>query len=101
MKLTPFAKVFIAIVVLAVVGFATWHYKGDSIKEWAGGSDKPASGGDSSASTLKYILSTSQCRNAGGPYPSEVIASDIVRHQSLPPRVVPHGWSLMGPVPDG
>src|SRR5215467_10020958 len=47
MKLTPFAKVFIAIVVLAVVGFATWHYKGDSIKEWAGGSDKPAAGGDS------------------------------------------------------
>src|SRR5215204_6419541 len=45
MKLTPLAKAFIAVVVLAVIGFATWHYKGAAIKEWAGG-DK-VSGGDS------------------------------------------------------
>ena len=45
MRLTPLAKAFIAVVVLAVIGFATWHYKGDAIKEWAGG-DKVA-GGDS------------------------------------------------------
>jgi NitT/TauT family transport system substrate-binding protein len=44
MRLTPLAKVFIAVVVLAVIGFATWHYKGDAIKNWAGG-DK-ASGED-------------------------------------------------------
>ena len=37
MKLTPFAKAFIAVVVVAVLGFATWHYKGDDIKRWAGG----------------------------------------------------------------
>ena len=37
MRLTPLAKAFIAVVVLAVIGFATWHYKGDAIKEWAGG----------------------------------------------------------------
>ncbi|HEX8650824.1 MAG TPA: phosphate ABC transporter substrate-binding/OmpA family protein [Pyrinomonadaceae bacterium] len=45
MKLTPFAKAFIAIVVVAVLGFATWHYKGDDIKRWAGG-DRTAEGGD-------------------------------------------------------
>src|SRR6185295_1185258 len=37
MKLTPLAKGFIAAVVCAVIGFATWHYKGDAIKKWAGG----------------------------------------------------------------
>jgi NitT/TauT family transport system substrate-binding protein len=40
MKLTPLAKAFIAVVVVAVIGFATWHYKGDAIKEWAGGEKK-------------------------------------------------------------
>lgn len=37
MRLTPLAKAFIAVVVFAVIGFATWHYKGDAIKRWAGG----------------------------------------------------------------
>jgi len=37
MKLTPLAKAFIAVVVFAVIGFATWHYKGEAIKKWAGG----------------------------------------------------------------
>jgi len=46
MKLTPFAKAFIAIVVVTVIGIATWYYKGDAIKRWAGG-DKTAEGGDS------------------------------------------------------
>jgi NitT/TauT family transport system substrate-binding protein len=41
MRLTPLAKAFIAVVVLAVIGFATWHYKGEAIKNWAGG-DKVA-----------------------------------------------------------
>jgi len=45
MRLTPLAKAFIAVVVLAVIGFATWHYKGAAIKEWAGG--EKATGEDS------------------------------------------------------
>ena len=45
MKLTPLAKAFIAVVVFGVIGFATWHYKGAAIKEWAGG--ERAEGGDS------------------------------------------------------
>ena len=47
MRLTPLAKAFIAVVVLAVIGFATWHYKGDAIKEWAGG--ERSTGEDSKA----------------------------------------------------
>lgn len=45
MRLTPLAKAFIGVVVLVVIGFATWHYKGDAIKNWAGG--EKASGEDS------------------------------------------------------
>ena len=40
MRLTPLAKAFIGVVVVAVIGFATWHYKGDAIREWAGGERK-------------------------------------------------------------
>src|SRR5689334_3089996 len=35
MRLTPFAKLFITAVILAVVGYAVWHYKGADIKNWA------------------------------------------------------------------
>src|SRR5688500_4533512 len=48
MRLTPFAKAFVAVVVLGVLGFATWDYKGDAIKQWAGG-ERVADGGDSRA----------------------------------------------------
>jgi len=40
MRLTPFAKFFITVVVLAVVGYAAYHYKGTDIRKWATGSDK-------------------------------------------------------------
>src|SRR4051812_23990762 len=40
MKLTPFAKFFITVVILAVVGYAAWHYKGADIRKWATGNDK-------------------------------------------------------------
>ncbi|MGE5233868.1 MAG: hypothetical protein ACM3OB_07140, partial [Acidobacteriota bacterium] len=36
MRLTPFAKLFITIVILGVLGYAAWHYKGDEIRKWAG-----------------------------------------------------------------
>ena len=41
MKLTPFAKVFITLVILGVLGYAAWHYKGAAIRQWAG-AEKPA-----------------------------------------------------------
>lgn len=37
MKLTPFAKAFITIVILAVLGFVIWYWAGTSIKNWATG----------------------------------------------------------------
>ncbi len=40
MRLTPFAKFFITVVVLAVVGYAAYHYKGTDIRKWATGGDK-------------------------------------------------------------
>ncbi|MCA1626719.1 MAG: ABC transporter substrate-binding protein, partial [Acidobacteria bacterium] len=49
MRLTPLGKAFIGIVILAVIGFATWHYKGDAIKQWAGGERVAGEGGDSKA----------------------------------------------------
>jgi NitT/TauT family transport system substrate-binding protein len=41
MKLTPFAKLFITVVVVAVLGYAFWHYKGAELRTWALG-DKAA-----------------------------------------------------------
>ena len=40
MKLTPFAKLFITVVVLAVAGYAVYHYKGTDIRKWATGAEK-------------------------------------------------------------
>jgi NitT/TauT family transport system substrate-binding protein len=36
MKLTPFAKLFITVVILGVVGYALWYYRGADIRKWAG-----------------------------------------------------------------
>ena len=41
MRLTPFAKLFITVVILAVLGYAVYHYKGSDVRKWATGSDKP------------------------------------------------------------
>jgi NitT/TauT family transport system substrate-binding protein len=41
MKLTPIAKLFITVVVIAVLGYAFWHYRGADLRKWAVG-DKPA-----------------------------------------------------------
>ncbi len=71
MRLTPLAKAFIAIVVLAVIGFATWHYKGDAIKRWAGG-ERTAEGGDAKGDFDKL-------NNTGLSVDAEVKALDNVR----------------------
>ncbi|KAA0252423.1 transporter substrate-binding domain-containing protein [Acidobacteria bacterium ACD] len=42
MKLTPFGKLFITIVILGVLGYGVWHYKGDAIRKWAGAEKKGA-----------------------------------------------------------
>jgi phosphate transport system substrate-binding protein len=50
MKLTPFAKIFIAVVVLGVIGLAAWHYESDTIKQWMGGDKSSGSGGTAGGS---------------------------------------------------
>lgn len=49
MHLTPFGKFFITIVILAVLGYSVWHYKGGDIRRWAGAEKRTAAetGGDS------------------------------------------------------
>src|SRR5258706_2382404 len=37
MRLTPFAKFFVTVVILAVVGYAVYHYKGAEVRKWATG----------------------------------------------------------------
>jgi NitT/TauT family transport system substrate-binding protein len=37
MKLTPFAKLFITLVILGVIGYVFWTYQGDAVREWAVG----------------------------------------------------------------
>ncbi|MDY0063076.1 MAG: hypothetical protein RBU45_24935 [Myxococcota bacterium] len=44
MKLTPLAKVFIALVVLAVIGYVVYARFGDQIREWAGSPKPPVAG---------------------------------------------------------
>ncbi len=36
MKLTGVGKGFVTLVILGVLGFAVWHYKGDAIRNWVG-----------------------------------------------------------------
>lgn len=53
MRLTPFAKFFITVVILAVVGYAVYHYKGSDVRKWATGGDKgtTTAGGNAVTST--------------------------------------------------
>ncbi|MGZ8831515.1 MAG: phosphate ABC transporter substrate-binding/OmpA family protein, partial [Thermoanaerobaculia bacterium] len=37
---TPFAKFFVTVVVLVVVGYAAYHYKGSDLKKWAVGKEQ-------------------------------------------------------------
>ena len=57
MRLTPFAKFFITIVVLGVVGYAVWHYKGADIRKWSTGSKGPVttSGGEVSSNDFNAL----------------------------------------------
>ncbi len=51
MRLTGFAKLFITVVILAVVGYAVYHYKGADVRKWATGSDRSSTSTTSTSST--------------------------------------------------
>ena len=63
MKLTPLAKVFIALVIVAVVGFVLWHQFGGKAKQWAADSGPGASGSPTSSAEG---LSKDDFKNLGG-----------------------------------
>jgi len=54
MKLTPFAKLFITVVILGVVGYAFWHYKGGDVRQWAVGRSESAAPADASVSSSDF-----------------------------------------------
>jgi NitT/TauT family transport system substrate-binding protein len=54
MKLTPFAKLFITVVIVAVVGYAFWHYKGGDVRQWAVGKSEAPAGTDTSVSSSDF-----------------------------------------------
>ena len=52
MRLTPFAKFFITLVVVVVVGYAVYQRKGSHIRKWATGADKAAAVGGAAAGAV-------------------------------------------------
>jgi len=68
MKLTAFAKFFITVVIVAVVGYVVYIYGGTDIKKWAVG-DKPAAGAAESVTTGDFdplkTAPADPARNAG------------------------------------
>ncbi|HSP15225.1 MAG TPA: phosphate ABC transporter substrate-binding/OmpA family protein [Thermoanaerobaculia bacterium] len=54
MKLTPFAKFFITVVILVVVGYAVYHYKGADVRKWATGGEKTSTQASSNVSSNDF-----------------------------------------------
>jgi NitT/TauT family transport system substrate-binding protein len=68
MRLTPFGKFFITVVIVAVLGYSLWHYKGGDIRRWAGAEKRAAaSTGDDSAKDFAALKDAppDPARNAG------------------------------------
>jgi NitT/TauT family transport system substrate-binding protein len=65
-KLTPLAKAFIAVVVLAVLGYTGYHYYGDQIKEWSKG-DKGGDKGGNNIDKGNTQVSKDDFKNLGKP----------------------------------
>jgi outer membrane protein OmpA-like peptidoglycan-associated protein/ABC-type amino acid transport substrate-binding protein len=68
MKLTAFAKFFITVVIVAVVGYAVYTYRGSDIRRWAVG-EKPAGGAAEQVTTGDFAslnnAPSDPARNAG------------------------------------
>lgn len=77
MKLTPFAKLFITIVILGVVGFLGWHFYGDKLREkFAGG--EAGQGSPKSPGTAKPAVTKDDFANLGNtPDPDRKAPVDV------------------------
>src|SRR4029077_18096013 len=54
MKLTPFAKLFITIVILGVLGYVFWSAKGGAVREWAVGKKDTSSAANTGVSATHF-----------------------------------------------
>ncbi|HEX7421983.1 MAG TPA: phosphate ABC transporter substrate-binding/OmpA family protein [Thermoanaerobaculia bacterium] len=54
MRLTPFAKFFITVVVLVVIGYAAYHYKGHDLRTWAVGREQKTTTASSEVSATDF-----------------------------------------------
>src|SRR6266568_3440955 len=55
MRLTPFAKFFITVVIVVVVGYAVYHYKGADVRKWAtGGGGGTTTAGSSNVTSTDF-----------------------------------------------
>jgi NitT/TauT family transport system substrate-binding protein len=79
MRLTPFAKFFITVVILAVVGYAVYHYKGADVRKWATG----GSGGAKTASSDNVSASDFNALKNAPPDPSRDAGSSGVSQVNL------------------
>ena len=79
MRLTPFAKFFITIVILGVVGYAIYHYKGSDVRKWATGDKSTTTAGGSNVTSTDFAA----LKNAP-PDPSRDAGSSGVTPASLP-----------------
>ena len=85
MRLTPFAKFFVTIVILVVVGYAVYHYKGADVRKWATGGEK----GSKASSSDNVSASDFNALKNAPPDPSRDAGSNGVQAVGLaPPRVV-------------
>lgn len=66
MKLTPFAKLFITVVVLAVIGYTGWHYFQEDIRCWAAPDACPTRGAGSGTGGKKGDAPGGGATAAGG-----------------------------------
>src|SRR5262245_57988933 len=57
MRLTPFAKFFITVVIIAVVGYVVYDYKGADLRKWATG-DKSGGSAPSAAPSSSELSPT-------------------------------------------
>jgi len=99
MKLTPFAKLFITVVILAVLGYVFYAYKGSAVREWAVGRHETAAGGSTVSSNDFDALKNAPpdpARNAGATGVSTVALGQTGR-LSRPLVVAINTWAGHAP----
>ncbi|MGZ7039036.1 MAG: OmpA family protein [Thermoanaerobaculia bacterium] len=83
MRLTPFAKLFITVVILAVVGYTVYHYKGADVRKWATGSEKSTTSTTSTSSSSGVSSNDFDALKNAPPDPARDAGSTGVSNVSL------------------